>query len=51
MKKEVREISPEVITILQDYDFRNVRELENIIERGVALANGVFLKLPIFLKT
>jgi DNA-binding NtrC family response regulator len=41
MKKEIREISPEVITILQDYDFPgNVRELENIIERGVALANG-----------
>jgi DNA-binding NtrC family response regulator len=41
MKKEVREISPEVITILQGYDFPgNVRELENIIERGVALANG-----------
>jgi DNA-binding NtrC family response regulator len=41
MKKEIREISPEVIAILQDYDFPgNVRELENIIERGVALANG-----------
>jgi len=41
MKKEVREISPEVMMILQGYDFPgNVRELENIIERGVALANG-----------
>ncbi len=41
MKKEVREISPEVMAILQGYDFPgNVRELENIIERGVALANG-----------
>ena len=41
MKKEIREISPEVIAILQGYDFPgNVRELENIIERGVALANG-----------
>jgi two-component system, NtrC family, response regulator HydG len=40
MKKEVREISPEVMAILQGYDFPgNVRELENIIERGVALAN------------
>jgi len=41
MKKEIREISPEVIAILQGYDFPgNVRELENIIERGVALANS-----------
>jgi DNA-binding NtrC family response regulator len=41
MKKEVREISPEVMAILQGYDFPgNVRELENIIERGVALSNG-----------
>jgi len=41
MKKEIKEISPEVIAVLQDYDFPgNVRELENIIERGVALANG-----------
>jgi DNA-binding NtrC family response regulator len=41
MKKEVREISDEVMAILQGYDFPgNVRELENIIERGVALANG-----------
>ena len=46
MKKEVREISPEVITILQDYDFPgNVRELENIVERGVALANGGILEV------
>ena len=41
MKKDIREISPEVMAILQGYDFPgNVRELENIIERGVALANG-----------
>jgi DNA-binding NtrC family response regulator len=41
MNKEIREIYPEVIAILQGYDFPgNVRELENIIERGVALANG-----------
>ncbi len=41
MKKDVREISPEVVAILMNYDFPgNVRELENIIERGVALSNG-----------
>ncbi len=41
MKKEVDEISQEVIAILMNYDFPgNVRELENIIERGVALSNG-----------
>jgi DNA-binding NtrC family response regulator len=46
MKKEVREISDEVMAILQSYDFPgNVRELENIIERGVALANGSRLEV------
>jgi DNA-binding NtrC family response regulator len=41
MKKDVREISPDVIAILVNYDFPgNVRELENIIERGIALASG-----------
>jgi DNA-binding NtrC family response regulator len=46
MKKEIREISPEVIAILQGYDFPgNVRELENIIERGVALANGSSIEI------
>jgi DNA-binding NtrC family response regulator len=40
MKKDVTEISPDVISILMNYDFPgNVRELENIIERGVALTN------------
>jgi DNA-binding NtrC family response regulator len=38
MNKDVNEISQEVIAILANYDFPgNVRELENIIERGVAL--------------
>ena len=38
MRKEVPSLSREVIDILKDYDFPgNVRELENIIERGVAL--------------
>lgn len=41
MKKNVEEISPDVMAILNNYDFPgNVRELENIVERGVALASG-----------
>ena len=41
MKKEVKEIAEDVIALLLNYDFPgNVRELENIIERGVALTNG-----------
>lgn len=41
MKKDVTEISPEVIALLMNYDFPgNVRELENIIERGIALTSG-----------
>lgn len=45
MKKNVMEISPEVITLLMNYGFPgNVRELENIIERGVALSNGTTIE-------
>ncbi len=41
MKKEVLEISAEAMSLLKLYDFPgNVRELENIIERGVALSSG-----------
>src|SRR3989304_4389017 len=41
MKKDVNEISPDVLSLLMNYGFPgNVRELENIIERGVALATG-----------
>jgi transcriptional regulator with PAS, ATPase and Fis domain len=41
MGKPVTEISAESLTILKAYDFPgNVRELENIIERGVAIATG-----------
>ncbi len=41
MQKKVTEISPEVISLLMSYDFPgNVRELENIVERGVALCTG-----------
>lgn len=41
MKKDVSEIAPEAMDLLKVYDFPgNIRELENIIERGVAIANG-----------
>jgi DNA-binding NtrC family response regulator len=41
MNKEIEDISKEALDILMQYDFPgNVRELENIIERGVALARG-----------
>ncbi|OGW51800.1 MAG: Fis family transcriptional regulator, partial [Nitrospirae bacterium RBG_19FT_COMBO_42_15] len=41
MKKDIAEISQDVIALLMNYGFPgNVRELENIIERGVALTNG-----------
>ena len=41
MKKPINEISSDVISLLMNYDFPgNVRELENIIERGMALSNG-----------
>jgi len=41
MKKNVTEISEDVIALLMNYDFPgNVRELENIIERGSPLRAG-----------
>jgi two-component system response regulator HydG len=46
MNKEVYEISDEVLDLLMNYGFPgNVRELENLIERGVALCNGNTIKL------
>jgi DNA-binding NtrC family response regulator len=46
MKKDVGEISQEAMGLLMNYDFPgNVRELENIIERGVALANGTTVEI------
>lgn len=42
--KDVRGLEPEVIEWLEGYPFRgNVRELENIIERAVVLAEGEFI--------
>ena len=41
MKKEVLDISAEVMSLLKVYEFPgNVRELENIIQRGVAICGG-----------
>lgn len=38
MNKEVTGVSPEVADILVEYDYPgNIRELENIVERGIAL--------------
>jgi len=55
MEKDVNNIDPDVISVFMNYDFPgNVRELENIIERGVALAGGGMIEtahLPDDLKT
>ncbi len=41
MKKEITEIAGDVLALLANYGFPgNVRELENIIERGVVLSPG-----------
>ncbi|MHB1390505.1 MAG: sigma-54-dependent transcriptional regulator [Thermoleophilia bacterium] len=46
MKKDVKEMSPEVMALLVTYDFPgNVRELENIVERGVALSHGTVIEM------
>ncbi len=42
--KEIQEISSYALQVLMNYDFPgNVRELENIIERGVALENSTII--------
>ncbi len=44
MGKPVQDIAPEALTLLNRYDFPgNVRELANLMERGVALARGELL--------
>jgi len=41
MKKDVTHLSEDAMELLMNYDFPgNVRELENILERGVALVTG-----------
>ncbi len=43
--RNIEGLAPEAMTILLRYDFPgNVRELENIIERGVALAKGPLIE-------
>jgi transcriptional regulator with PAS, ATPase and Fis domain len=46
MGKKVDTISGQVLRLLSEYGFPgNVRELENIVERGVALAKGNVLEI------
>ncbi len=46
MGKDVGEIAPEVLDLLMNYEFPgNVRELENVIERGVAVCTGGRIEL------
>ncbi len=46
MKKPVTRISSEVLRALMEYPFPgNVRELENLIERGTAMAQGEVIEL------
>ena len=50
--KEVKGVSSEVLDILSRYPFPgNVRELENIVERAVALPMNLKFRLAIFLPT
>ncbi|MBI5752965.1 MAG: sigma-54-dependent Fis family transcriptional regulator [Hydrogenophilales bacterium] len=45
MKKDVTEIAPDALELLKVYEFPgNIRELENIIERGVAISTGAVIE-------
>jgi len=44
LSKEMTKISPEALSILQNYDWPgNVRELENVIKKAVVLGHGNYL--------
>jgi transcriptional regulator with PAS, ATPase and Fis domain len=46
MKRPVRDIAPEALALLAAYDYPgNVRELENLIERAVAVAPGDVIQI------
>jgi len=46
MKKDVTGISEDAMSLLMNYDYPgNIRELENILERGVALSNGTSIEI------
>ena len=46
MKKDVTEIAPDALDLLKVYEFPgNIRELENIIERGVAISTGPVIEV------
>lgn len=45
MGKPVEGISHEALQLLQQYDFPgNIRELQNVIERAIALTNESFIQ-------
>lgn len=48
IQKDIKSVSPGFSEVLMRYDFPgNIRELENIIERGVALATGDSLEVDL----
>jgi formate hydrogenlyase transcriptional activator len=46
MGKPIQSVSPETMRLLVDYSWPgNIRELQNVIERGVVLSRGSVLRL------